>query len=143
MATALARLQDLDSIEAVHVFCEPSAIPYDEHVNEGRGNEHREIDDFLVRVNTHGVSVDPTFVESNQPGDAILRRAEQMKSDLIVMSTRGRSSAEAVLLGSATAHTIAEATMPVLAIKHFGPHLNIFEAIQASRFWTQENSRVN
>ena len=143
MATALARLQGLDSIDALHVFFDPLAIRYDERVDEIRGREQQEFKGFLARVNAHGIQVDPTFMECNVPAEAILRRAEQTKVDLIVMSTRGRSPAAAILLGSATAQIIAESPIPVLAVKHFGAHLNFFEALKASRFWARENAQTN
>ena len=142
-ATALARLLGIDSIEAIHVFFDASAIRYDERVNEIRGDERQAFDKFLADINTHGVHVQPTFAESNWPAEEIIRRATESRTDLIVMSTRGRSTAAAVLLGSVTAQTIGEAPMPVLAVKHFGAHLGFFEAIRASRFWSRPNAQTN
>lgn len=143
LATAIARLQGLESCEAMHVFFDESTIRYDEHVAEIRGNERRVFNEFMTRVNSHGIDVDPAFVESSQAADAILRRAGQRQADLIVMSTRGRSRAAAILLGSVTAQVMAEAPVPVLAVKHFGAHLNLFEALRASRFWARPNPKTN
>lgn len=143
IATALARLLGIDACEALHVFFDSSTIRYDEHIAEVRGKEQQVLGDFLAGVNTHGVSVEPTLIESSRPAEAILRRAQQSQADLIVMSTRGRSAAAAILLGSVTAQTMAEAPMPVLAVKHFGAHLNLFEALKASRFWSRPNPKTN
>ena len=52
---ALARLLGIDSCEAIHVFFDPSAIRYDERVDEIRGDEQGAFDQFLADVNTHGV----------------------------------------------------------------------------------------
>lgn len=143
LATALARLLGIDECEALHVFFDPSTIRYDEHVEEIRGNERRAFDEFIAGVNAHGIAVEPAFVESSQVAEAILARARQTQTDLIVMSTRGRSPAASILLGSATAQTMAEAPIPVLAVKHFGAHLNLFEALRASRFWSRPNPKTN
>jgi nucleotide-binding universal stress UspA family protein len=143
VAAALAHLIGIDAVEAVHVFFDPDAIRYDERVDEIRGDEQRAFDEFLSGINTHGVHIQPAFVECNQPADEIIRRANKVGADLIVMSTRGRSQAAAILLGSVTAQVIAEAPMPVLAVKHYGAHLNIFEAIKASHFWSRPNAQTN
>lgn len=143
LATALARLLGIDACEALHVFFDESTIRYDERVEQFRGRETRAFNDFVARVNTHNVAVDPVFVESSQVASAILARAAQTRADLIVMSTRGRSPAAAILLGSVTAQVMAEAPVPVLAFKHFGAPLNLFEALRASRFWSRPNPKTN
>jgi SulP family sulfate permease len=142
-ATALARLLGLDSCEALHVHFDPSTVRYDEQVEASREHERATFDAFLADVNTHGIDVDATFMESSRPAEAILRRADQTQTDLIVMSTRGRSVAAAILLGSETAQVMVEATAPVLAVKHFGAHLNLFEALRASKFWARPNLKTN
>jgi SulP family sulfate permease len=143
VATALARLVGLDACEALHVHFDPSTVRYDEQVEANRGLEKAAFSAFLGDVNTHGVDIDPTFMESSQPAEAILRRAALTQTDLIVMSTRGRSVAAAILLGSETAQVMVEATAPVLAVKHFGAHLNLFEALRASKFWARPNLKTN
>ena len=143
MATCIARLQGLDTCETIHAFFDPSAIRYDERVDEIRGEEQLAFEKFVADVNTHGVTVQPTFVECNQTADAVIRHGVKMRADLIVMSTRGRSQTAAILLGSVTAQTIAESPMPVLAVKHFGAHLNLLEALRASRFWARPNAQTN
>jgi nucleotide-binding universal stress UspA family protein len=142
-ATALARLLGLDSCDALHVYFDPSTVRYDEQIAADRGHEKAAFDAFLGDVNTHGVDVDATFMESSRPAEAILRRAAQTQTDLIVMSTRGRSVAAAILLGSETAQVLVETTAPVLAVKHFGAHLNLFEALRASKFWARPNLKTN
>jgi nucleotide-binding universal stress UspA family protein len=143
LATAIARLRELESCEAIHVFFDESTIRYDDHIAELRGQEQRVFDEFMADVNTHGVTVEPAFVESSQAANAILTRAARSQSDLIVMSTRGRSRAAAILLGSVTSQVMMESPGPVLAVKHFGAHLNLFEALRSSRFWARPNPKTN
>jgi len=51
------------------------------------------------------------------PSDAILRVAEEIDADMIVMGTRGRTGLEHVLLGSVAERTIRIAPCPVISIK--------------------------
>jgi hypothetical protein len=69
------------------------------------------------------------WVESSQVAEAILREAVRGNCDLIVMGTRGRSRSAAILLGSETDHVLRQAPVPVLAVKHFGAHLDLLEAL--------------
>ncbi len=57
------------------------------------------------------------IVEVGVPYKEIVRRAEEEKADLIVMSTHGRTGLEQVMLGSVTAKVVARATCPVLSIR--------------------------
>ena len=55
-------------------------------------------------------------VEAGVPYNKIVKKAEEEKADLIVMSTRGRSGIEQIMLGSVTARVVARAGCPVLSI---------------------------
>ncbi|WP_404361270.1 hypothetical protein [Methylotuvimicrobium sp. KM1] len=46
-------------------------------------------------------------------------------------------------MGRVTSQVIAEAQIPVLAIKHFGDQMSIMEALLVSRFWEQPYSKTN
>lgn len=56
-------------------------------------------------------------VEYGDPADAIVRAAEELDSDLIVMVTHGRTGLSHVLLGSVAEKVIRHAPCPVLAIR--------------------------
>ena len=56
-------------------------------------------------------------VEVGVPYKEIVRKAEEEKADLIVMSTHGRTGLEQVMVGSVTAKVVARATCPVLSIR--------------------------
>ncbi|WP_341328885.1 SulP family inorganic anion transporter [Methylotuvimicrobium sp. KM2] len=142
-ATALAKVNQISECMALHVFFDPSVIRYEEHDDIVFGEEEATFEDFLNRVNTHGVIVKPAFEESSNTAHAILRKAEEYGADLIVISTRGRSQAATILLGSVTSQVIAEAQIPVLAIKHFGDQMSIMEALLASRFWERPDPKTN
>ena len=49
--------------------------------------------------------------------EGIIETAEDMKCDLIVMGSRGRSDIEGLLLGSVTHKVLTLATVPVLVVR--------------------------
>ena len=57
------------------------------------------------------------IVEVGVPYKEIVRKAEEEKADLIVMSTHGRTGLEQMMLGSVTAKVVARANCPVLSIR--------------------------
>jgi SulP family sulfate permease len=102
VAVGVARANGLDRLYALHVYVDPSAVRYDEHVDEVIGQEEAAFEKLLARVDSQGVNVEPIFVEGLRITQEILRTAQQQRCDLIVMNTRGRSRAASVLLGSTT-----------------------------------------
>lgn len=53
-----------------------------------------------------------------RPSEEIVRVAEEIGADLIVMATHGRSGLDRLVLGSTCEKLIRRSTVPVLAIKH-------------------------
>jgi hypothetical protein len=95
---------------------------------------------FLSRLNLGEIEVKTIWEESPNTAQTIARVAEHAQSDLIVMGTRGRSESAAILLGSETDHTLMESPIPTLAVKHFGPHLGLIEALLDRRFRKREEA---
>ncbi|WP_148416194.1 universal stress protein [Haloferax sp. KTX1] len=58
-----------------------------------------------------------TAVEHGSPHRAILRYAEEIDADLIVMGTHGRRGIERYLLGSVTERVLRMADVPVLSVR--------------------------
>jgi nucleotide-binding universal stress UspA family protein len=143
VAASLARAAGLDRCNCVHVYFDPSMVRYDEHVEEVRGQEQAAFERFRAPVQTHGLTIEPVFEESTHPPEAILRAAERTGSDLVVMNTRGRSRAAAVLLGSVTSQTMISTTIPLLAVKHFGARMTLIEALLNHRFWEHDSPKTN
>lgn len=52
-----------------------------------------------------------------QPAGAILRHAQERRSDLIVMGSRGLGAIREFFLGSVSHHVVQQAAVPVLVIK--------------------------
>lgn len=143
VATWLAQSRGLSECRAVHVYFDPSTIRYDEHVAEVLGQEEAAFRRFVASTDTHAVRVEPVFEESTHPAQAILRVAERLGTDLIVMNTRGRSRSAAVFLGSTTSDTMAATSIPLLAVKHFGARMSLFDALLNHRFWEESSPKTN
>ncbi len=143
IATGVSHLAGLSECLALNVFFDSSTVRYDEKADQIRGNEQREFEQFVRPVNTHDIVVTPVFEEASNVSRAILRLAEEQGCDLIVMNTRGRSAAASILLGSETSQTMMESEIPVLAVKHRGARLNLFQVLKNPEFWARSGPKTN
>jgi nucleotide-binding universal stress UspA family protein len=66
-------------------------------------------------VRAHGVPVTTRLLQGN-PAQAIVERATEIKADLIVLGTHGRSGFRRFLLGSIAERVVRTATVPVLTV---------------------------
>lgn len=119
-AIEMARERELGLLTSVHIGSDSSTSKYPEYAVEFEIADEDRFEDFLAEVDHAGVLVDRVFEDSAQPINAILDVALRTQSDLIVMSTRGRSAATAVLLGGVTSDVMAASPVPVLAVKARG-----------------------
>ncbi|MEF9427589.1 MAG: universal stress protein, partial [Candidatus Mariimomonas ferrooxydans] len=59
-----------------------------------------------------------TIIKSGHPVDEIVKEAEKLKADLIVMGSHGKSAVKAMVLGSVTYGVIHKDTkIPVLLVR--------------------------
>ena len=86
---------------------------FDDRVREAAESK---LADFRKEVEDLGIAVE-IHLSKLFPSDAILRTAEEIQADMIVMGTRGRTGLEHVLLGSVAERTIRIAPCPVVSIK--------------------------
>ena len=143
VAVYIARAVGVERLQVIHVFFDLSTIRYDEHVEEILGQEEAAFERFVASIDTQGVEVEPVFVEGTRPAQDILRLAASYGTDLVVMNTRGRSQAASVLLGSITSAVMAAASVPVLAVKHFGGRMTLLQALVNHRIWDQASPKTN
>ena len=61
--------------------------------------------------------VDKTIVESGQPVDAIIRHAEDLDVDLIVMGSHGQGMLADVTMGSTSRRVLRRCSRPVLVVR--------------------------
>jgi nucleotide-binding universal stress UspA family protein len=126
---------------ALHVRFDPTLAAPGEAVTAALGREREAFNILAARADLHGVDVEGVFEDGRDVAKVVLRVAEERRSDLIVMGTRGRTRAAALLIGSETEHILQESGRPVLAVKHFGAHLRLTEALLDPRFSDREGPR--
>jgi SulP family sulfate permease len=133
-AAAVAVSQGLGEVTTVHVYFDDAVVSYEEHASVVLEEQQSQFTHFLSRLNLGDVEVKTIWKENPNIGETIARTAQEQQCDLIVMGTRGRSQSAAILLGSETEQALTDSTIPTLAVKHFGPHLGILEALLDRRF---------
>jgi nucleotide-binding universal stress UspA family protein len=143
VAIAVARAANIRQLHAVHIFFDSSTIRYDEHVAEVVGQEEAAFKKLLDSVDTEGVRIETVVQEGTHPAQDILRVADRLGTDLIVMNTRGRSSAASVLLGSVTSDALAATKVPLLAVKHFGGQMSLMQALLNHHLWDKDVPKTN
>jgi len=143
VAAVIARAAGLRRCVVTHVFSDPSIIRYEEHRDEMFHNEQAAFENFVAPLDAHGVELAPYFLEGNNVARTILHAAGKYSSDLLVMNTRGRSRAASILLGSVTSQVMTESPIAVLAVKHFGAMMNLFQALKEPQFWADGSPKTN
>ena len=91
------------------MFLQPCGVPAYPH--RFRSVPARRIEALSLR------SCREKIVLHTSTAEGIIETAEDMKCDLIVMGSRGRSDIEGLLLGSVTHKVLTLATVPVLVVR--------------------------
>ena len=116
VAAALAR-DHRARLVLLHVAEEPALIDGTGLVPFDPGMYRSELWDKLrqLAVRTHGVEVEAQLAEGN-PVAAVLRVAEEIHGDLIVMATHGWTGLRRLLMGSVAEQIVRRAECPVLTM---------------------------
>lgn len=138
VATAMAAKVGEPSIQALHVGLDVSITAPDAYDEVMAGREREAFALFVARVDLHGVEVEPLFEQGRDAARTIVRVSQEHGNRLVVMGTRGRTRASSLLLGSETEHVLLASDVPVLAVKHFGAHLRLREALRDPRVRSRE-----
>ncbi len=70
-----------------------------------------------IKVRSGKIRSLKTLIKQGSPADEILKAAERMKSDMIVVGSHGRHGAQKFLLGSVSSKVIDHADCSVLIVK--------------------------
>lgn len=70
-----------------------------------------------IVANTHDVPCDTVCVTGQQPSEEIIRAADRLHCDLIVMGAFGHEGIKELLLGSQTQRVLAHGHLPVLVCR--------------------------
>ena len=68
------------------------------------------------RARAAGVAFNSSFVQSDDPAEAIVNTAEENQCDLIVMASHGRRGLDRLMYGSVTEKVMTRTAIPVLVL---------------------------
>jgi len=111
-------LQVISSLSHYVIAGEASVqVPYTEKEIE---QIKRKVRDYLSKAGTalkeKGITV-KTKVATGKPADEIIKAADELKADLIAMSTHGRSGLSRLTFGSVTDKVLRSGCVPVLVVR--------------------------
>ena len=75
------------------------------------------LDKVATSAAAKGVSVKTSVIKSDDISDGLVKAANKMKADLIVMASHGRKGIKRVLLGSETQNVLTHSEVPVLVLR--------------------------
>ena len=110
-------IREQGTIQVLHVTqpLDPTVIsaPWIAQRNEENAwRELRQIEDKDLGMVEHEI-----MLRSGDPAKEIMKAAEEVAAELIVMATHGRTGFRHVVLGSVTEHVVRESSCPVLTIR--------------------------
>ena len=75
------------------------------------------LDKIATSAAAKGVIVKTSVIKSDDISDGLVKAANKMKADLIVMASHGRKGIKRVLLGSETQNVLTHSEVPVLVLR--------------------------
>ena len=75
------------------------------------------LDKIATSAAAKGVSVKTSVIKSDDIADGLVKAANKMKVDLIVMASHGRKGVKRLLLGSETQNVLTHSEVPVLVLR--------------------------
>ncbi|MEW6679194.1 MAG: universal stress protein [Pseudomonadota bacterium] len=86
------------------------------HSAARRAEAEKAVNAKVERMRAQGVTVEG-LIEEGRPDEAIVKAAEDVGADLIIMGSHGRTGLTKILLGSVAERVIGQAHCPVLVVK--------------------------
>ena len=75
------------------------------------------LDKIATSAAAKGVIVKTSVIKSDDISDGLVKAANKMKADLIVMASHGRKGIKRLLLGSETQNVLTHSEVPVLVLR--------------------------
>ncbi|MEW6118814.1 MAG: universal stress protein [Pseudomonadota bacterium] len=111
------------AVETAGQFARAAGLPLNvvsvvtsSHSESRRKDAERAVAAALERMQALGVQAEGA-VEEGRPDEAIVKMAESVRADLIVVGSHGRTGLAKILLGSVAQRVIGHAACPVLVVK--------------------------
>jgi nucleotide-binding universal stress UspA family protein len=127
---AIALARDLDgALTFVFVRKAPSPMVgypfYERHVSYDLRRARHTIGDAIERATAAGIECDGEVLEGDA-ADEVVSLADNRRSDIIVVGSRGHGALAGALLGSVSRAIVQHAGVPVLVAKHRpAPHAQV------------------
>lgn len=115
LAVALANGAKETSVVVLHVV-EPTVPSYDDELGVLEPEVLKTEFEVLAASREHDVKIDAE-VRHGDPAKEILKFADVLGVDLIVMGTHGRSGVLEMIVGNTTEHVMRNAKCPVLTVR--------------------------
>ncbi|MGJ3234103.1 universal stress protein [Marivirga sp.] len=134
-AVAISEGKDI-SLTLVNVYTVPSGYHktgknYDEFATIMKGHAKTDFRDFVKR-NNFPEDLDCKFVLDNDdsPADKIFGFASDMKADMIIMGSKGRTGLASILLGSVAEKVVKyDSDIPLMIVKEKGENMGFLKAL--------------
>ena len=122
IALALAEVSDIARVDCLHAFRVPpnyenAGVPYEEFAEEMRKSLLRAFAALAARHDTKPIELSPDVVLDRNAAHAIGESVRRNSNDLLIVGSRGRNAAAAILLGSVTEHLVWTTKIPLLVVK--------------------------
>lgn len=85
---------------------------------EAVAEEARLLTDPVIEIFTkENIPCKMKVIFASSPANGIVKAADEMKCDIVVMGSRGRNELEGLFLGSVTHSVLTQVTVPVLVVR--------------------------
>ena len=115
-----ARVSGLHVTPEFHVLTYRTEMLEDtreEFAADSKAHAEKYLANVVKAAKEEAVPCNVEAVSSDHPADAIVRAAERLGCDLIVMASHGRRGAKGLLLGSETQKVLTHCKVPVLVVR--------------------------
>jgi nucleotide-binding universal stress UspA family protein len=134
VAVAFAKARKLKQVRCFNGYQIPygqhkTGIPREQFRKDTEAWRRQRFEEFKQRVDFGGLAADFVCQMSPIVAQAILKQAEDQRSDLLVMGARGMDALTAALLGSTTAQVVRETRIPTLVVKPKGAGRNLLDLL--------------
>ncbi len=107
-------------LHVVKLPFEPSEQPVEAFLPEWQRDARVRLEKFAAKHLSDGVKYQASL-KRGDPASAILEAARELRPDLIVVATHGRTGLGHAFLGSVAERVVRESSVPVLTVRKHGP----------------------
>lgn len=121
-----------NNVYRVPVGYHKSGKTYDEFAEIMLENTKRDCDRFFRKMDLNGVDYDHTYAldDDPHPADKIYKTGKEMGVDMIILGSKGRTSAAAFLIGSVAEKLVMENNdIPLLLVKKGKENMGFLDAL--------------